>query len=243
MMADIRVGDLPQRTLRQWETRYGVSLDPSFLEGKPCIVAGRFGRGTYVLSHAHLETPGSGRANAWLRRLLQGFSKEPDAAPEAVVVSEWDLDGAPVRFTNRLFADCAARMDEVVGLGLEHGLLFRRTPWLFGWKPGTPGFAVSNLYALFRQASALSPTDEALVYWRSIAPHFHRMMCEFHKGLTGYFLAERLANTLARFDPDAVPEEGLAVERRNLFGPPPGVGGLGGELVRVLDRLLWLQLA
>lgn len=52
-------------------------------------------------------------------------------------------------------------------------------------------------------------------------------------------MAERLAATLARFDPGAVPEDRLARERRGLFGPPPGAGGACGALLAELDGLLW----
>ena len=242
MMADIKLGALPGKTLAAWEAKYGVSLDPEFLRGGPCIVSGRYGRGRYVLSHAHLETPGSGAANAWLGHILAVLCGEAPPAAPGPAAPEWDLDALPRRFEDALFADCSARMDEAVALGLENGLLYRRNPWLFGWRPGTPGFAISNLYALFRQARALAPNASAMQYWRAVAPHFHKMMLEFQKGLSGYFLAERLASTLSRFDPGAVPDKGLAIERRLLFGPPPGAGGLCGELLDLLDQLIWLLL-
>jgi hypothetical protein len=242
MMADIRVGALPGKTLAAWEAKYGVSLDPTFLMGGPCIVSGRYGQGRYVLSHAHLETPGSPVANAWLGHILAVLCGETPPAAPGPAAPEWDLGALPKRFNDAIFADCSARMDEAVALGLENGLLYRRNPWLFGWRPGTPGFAVSNLYALFRQAGAIKPNQAAMDYWRAVSPHFHRMMLEFQKGLSGYFLAERLAATLSRFDPEAVPDQGLAAERRLLFGPPPGAGGLCGELLGLLDQLIWLLL-
>lgn len=242
MMADIRVGGLPGKTLAAWEAKYGVSLDPGFLMGGPCIVSGRYGKGRYVLSHAHLETPGSAAANAWLAHILAVLCGETPPVAPGPAAPEWDLDALPICLKDAIFMDCSARMDEAVGLGLEYGLLYRRNPWLFGWRPGTPGFAVSNLYALFRQAGAVTPNAAAMDYWRAVAPHFHKMMLEFQKGLSGYFLAERLAATLSRFDPEAVPDQGLAAERRLLFGPPPGAGGLCGELLGLLDQLIWLLL-
>jgi len=242
MMADINVGSLAPGVLEWWEKKYGVSLDPSFLRGGPCMVTGAYGRGRYVLSHAHLETPASPVANAWLSHILGSLLDRPDLANPEFITPEWDLRALPALFDDPVFRDCAFLMDEAVALGLEHGLLYRRNAWLFGWRPGTPGFAVSNLYALYRQAGALAPTQEGLDYWKAVAPHFHKLMRQFHKGVTGFFLAERLAATLARFDPDAVSGQGLAAERRVLFGPPPGSGGLCGELIGLLDQLIWLLL-
>ncbi len=242
MMADIKVGALASGVLDWWKAKYGVSLDPSFLRGGPCIVSGRYGQGRYVLSHAHLETPSSAAANAWLAHILATLLRRPELARPDFIAPDWDLRALPERFDDALFRDCATRMDEIVDLGLEHGLLYRRNAWLFGWRPGTPGFAASNLYALFRQAMALDPTREAMDYWKAVAPHFHKLMRQFHKGATGYFLAERLASSLSRFDPGAVPDQGLAAERRVLFGPPPGSGGLCGELIGLLDQLIWLLL-
>jgi hypothetical protein len=64
------------------------------------------------------------------------------------------------------------------------------------------------------------------------------------KGLSGYLLAERLARTLARVDPEAVPERGLREARTTLFGPPPGSGvaggGLCGRILAVIEECICL---
>jgi hypothetical protein len=108
------------------------------------MIAGRFGRGRYVLSHAHLETPESPQANAWLAHILAVLTGNapPEAPPPAVPV--WDLAGEARRFDAPGLELAETLLDEVIELGIAHRLLFRRNPWLLGWRRGDPGFAVSN---------------------------------------------------------------------------------------------------
>ncbi len=243
MLADLDVSGLPKATLDAWRERYGLGLGPEFLGEGPCMLTGVFGRGRYVLSHAHLETPDSPQANAWLAHILAVLTAgSPPRTPPAAVPA-WDLNGEPRLFADPGLEKAQALLEEVIELGVAHRLLFRRNAWLLGWRPGAPGFAVSNLRAMLRQAGSLPPTPSGATYWCENSRGFLADMRRFHEGVSASFLDERLAATLSRFGRMALPEAALARQRLELFGPPPGVGGACGGLVGTLDELVFRMLA
>ena len=43
-------------------------------------------------------------------------------------------------------------MDAVLAAGLGLRLLLRRNTWLLGWRPGMPGFSLSNLAVMLAGA-------------------------------------------------------------------------------------------
>lgn len=238
MVADIPLASLPADTLDDWQNLYGVRLWPHFMAGQPCMVASSLGQGRAVLSYAHLETPASRAANAWLAHLVERLSGlDINAAP----VPAWDLESLPARWDDPTLAEAAERLADIVRLGQEHFLLFWRNPWLLGWRRGIPGAGITSLHALVRQIMACAPTDQAVEYWQGQAGEFARTMELFHHGLNGYLLAERLAMTLASA-PDAVCLTGLKQQKSALFGPPPASGGLYGKMLPVLEELARLVL-
>lgn len=290
LMADIPLSMVPTQTLEDWEALYGVRLAPAFSEGDPCIVAGTYGGGRYVLSHAHLETPDSPPANAWLAHLLAELAGVACPGAPAPI---WTIGGeegqpagalplhpagraAPPRtpgIGGRATVDAKLNggfggtlsprppeasvpwqsveleraMEGMLGvaqLGIQHGLLSWREPWLLGWRQGLPGAQLSGLLAMLDQARRLDPPDAARDFWAGHEAEFGRAVSLMVQGLSGYLLAERLALTLWRVDPQAVPERGLREARFSLFGPPPGTGaqdgGLCGRVLAILEEFIWL---
>ncbi len=238
MLADIALGAMPDTLLAACQERFGLTLTPDFLDGGACVIAGSFGRGRYVLSHAHLETPDSPQANAWLTHLLTLFTAG-DAFGRGIPA--WHPDRDPVRFEDTHLASARRDMTAIIASGTEARLLFRRNDWLLGWRPGMPGFPLSNLAAMLAGAAALPPTPAALAYWREAGPRFARRMSAFARRLEAFFPAQRLEITLSLVDRPAGSEPGLAAERRELFGNAPAGGGLCGELAGLLDGLLLRQ--
>ncbi|MFP5222695.1 MAG: BPL-N domain-containing protein [Acidobacteriota bacterium] len=238
MMADIPLSMVPVEALDDWEALYGVRLAPAFSLGDPCIVAGRFGQGRYVLSHAHLETPGAPEANAWLAHILAKLTGLHVAFREA---PGWAIGQGRAAKPGWDDPGLKRAMDLMLGavdLGISHGLLNWREPWLLGWRQGLPGAQLSGILAMLDQTLRLDPTPECLKFFDRRRQEFSRTMELLATGLSGYLLAERLALTLSRVDPEAVPERGLREARLNLFGPPPGAGGSSGGLCgRVLGVL------
>jgi hypothetical protein len=241
MLADIALGAMPQALLGACQERFGLTLTPEFLSGGACLIAGDFGQGRYVLSHAHLETPDSPRANAWLAHLLRLFA--PEAAMTGEVVPAWNPAGEAHCFADAHLGSARRDLESVIASGIESRLLLQRNAWLLGWRPGMPGFSLSNLTAMLAGAAALPPTDAALDYWRQVGPDFACRAGAFARRLETFFPAQRLEITLSLVERRAGTDPNLAAERRELFGASPGGGGLCGELAERLDGLLLRLLA
>jgi len=242
MMADIPLSLAPPPVLEDWEALYGVCLAPAFHEGDPCIIAGRFGAGRYVLSHAHLETPGHPEANVWLGYILAELARTPKSP--SLAAPPWNIGQGPPRADNPVLEKGMEQMLAIATLGALHGLLAWREPWLLSWRQGLPGAQLSSILAMLDCALTMPPTEASRRFFESRQNEFVRIMELLTKGLSGYLLAERLALTLTRMDPGAVPERGLRQARMDLFGPPPASGGVSGGLcggiVSILEEYIFL---
>ncbi len=239
-LADLPVAALPAGAFTEWEERYGFSLSPGFLAGQPCLIHGPHGKGGYVLSYSHLETPDSPQANAWFCHLLRelgGF------APQGESVPAWDPDRAPPLWRDAGLAAVRAALADLLQTGLSAGLFFRRAPWLLGWRTGLPGAALAALRGQLSLALSREPGREAARYWRERKGDFLPLFAAFAGRASSYLLAERLAMTLAKALPEALAPEKLSAERAALFGSAmnPGAGGLYGRILPVLEELVFLQ--
>ena len=241
-LADIPLRSLPEDIFATWQEVYGVNMRADFLYGQPCVLTGHYGEGRYVLSYSHLETPDSPAANAWLAHILRELAV---LQPESDSAGVWDVDHMPLRWphTARTAPLYAARKAclKLMHLGAEHNLLFRRTPWLYGWRTGIPGSALNNLHTALSTALSLPPNDAALAFWKERRDTVARILPLFASGVEGYLLAERLATTLSSSMPDAVDRRGLKAQRESLFGLPMEGGGMYQELLDVADELVFLQ--
>lgn len=235
MLADIALGAMSEERLSACRRQFGLRLTPAFLEDGACVVSGGFGRGRYVLSHAHLETPDSPEANAWLAHVLSRLSRLDGLSDR---VPAWNPAAESIRFDDPALAAARRAMERAIEAGLAARLLFRRNSWLLGWRPGVPGFPLTNLAAMLAGAAALAPTDAALAYWREVGPAFASRLAAFADRLEVYFPARRLEITLSLVDGPARPDAGLVAAGQELFGRGPAGGGVCGELVAVLDGLL-----
>jgi hypothetical protein len=243
-LADLAIADLPPDTFAIWNDMYGVSITPTFLAGQPCVVYGHFEAGEYVLSYSHLETPDSPEANRWLAHLLRQLA---DFEPACEHIPPWSVhacqERAAVLWEDPLLAKIDDDFESIRLTGLTHGLLFERTAWLMGWRSGIPGASLNNLWAALQAIREAKPCDAAQVF---LAQHGERLCSAislFRKDCTQYFLAERLAQTVSRFMPEAVSPELLNDQRMALFGPPIHTGGLYKAIMDPLDELVYLQLA
>ncbi|WP_457570643.1 BPL-N domain-containing protein [Desulfovulcanus sp.] len=77
-VTDLNLSDLEPQDLRKWEKLYKINLNPSIIQGEPCLIQGKFGQGEYILSYAHLETPNSPSANKLLWIILSTWLKKED---------------------------------------------------------------------------------------------------------------------------------------------------------------------
>lgn len=258
-VADLPLSALPHGTFDEWSTLYNIHLRPTFLEGQPCIVHGKHGQGTYTLSYSHLETPNSPVANAWLVHLIEELTANDGQGIKATshTVPEWDLETLPNAWpsvcpcgdgTGEIAAyakeihSLRERMAGIMRTGMEQSLLFRRNAWLIGWRTGIAGGNLNNLHAAMVSVASTPPNSAAIAFWCRHREKFLHDFNIFHKGVTGYLLAERLAMTLAKSLPDMVSLRILTEQREALFGGHMESGGLYVEILKVLDELLFLQL-
>lgn len=254
-VADLPLDTLPPGTFAEWEDLYGIRLRPTFLAGQPCILHGACGKGSYTLSYTHLETPESPQANLWLAHLVERLTDGPTASggpsgpggpgglrAATPLVPAWKLDALPARWHDGGLLRARALFDDIVTIGINHCLFFRRNSWLIGWRAGIPGANLNNLHAAVCTAVSTPPTPAAEAYWNERKEDFLHRLALFHKGVTGYLLAERLAMTLSKTFPETVSRHSLKEQRAALFGPPMASGGLYAELLDVLDQLVFLQL-
>ncbi|QJT10563.1 BPL-N domain-containing protein [Oceanidesulfovibrio marinus] len=238
-IADLPIASLPSGTFQDWEQVYGLTLKPDFIRGQPCIVAGTFGKGRYVLSYAHLETPASPQANGWLAHILATLTGETPLVRE---VPPWNLCSMPAQWEHPLLDRAGAVMRELLDLGRDHFLLFDRNDWLLGWRAGIPGSHLNHLCAMLQQCRAMEPSDEAIRVLEEEATAFERALTGFHDEVSSYLLAERLAMTLSRTYPDAVSQKALQERREAIFGQAMEQSGLYADLLSTLDRVLWRQM-
>lgn len=236
LVADMPLGAMSGEALAACRERFGVDPAPAFLDGGACLVTGLFGKGRYVLSHAHLETPGSPQANHWLSHVLTCFAGGERFGD---TIAAWEPDTTPVRFDDVFLERARRDMAELVAAGLAQHLLFRRTSWLVGWRPGLPGFSLTSLAAGLAGAAELPPTEAAVAYWHEAGPAFASRFAGFARRLEAFFPATRLCLTRLLTGESFFGAAALAVERRELFGDSPAGGGICGELTGLLDGLLW----
>lgn len=238
-ISDLPLSSVPSHAFKDWLTQYGVNLSADFLTSSELVVHGGCGKGEYLLSYSHLETPDSPQANEWLCRILSLFT---GAHVQERTVPPWDLSAVPASAAaaqsgvNAAFADMRGIMD----LAVEHRLFFRRTSWLTGWKPGLPGIMCNNLLASLHEALALPPTQEALAFWETRSGEFTALCSDFFAGAEGYLLAARLAETLRPTMPGTVDTETLLRERDRVFGHPMGGGGVIGSMQSLIDEYIYL---
>lgn len=232
--ADLEWSGITPQEAGRWEELYGINLDPQRLRGEPCIVRGKFGRGRFVLSYAHLETPDSPQANALLARLL---GLERNAA-----VPAWDLSLEAPLWPDPALDAMRRDLSELIAFGQGHFLLSWRTPWLLGWRRGVPGSPLNFLLAMVWQARHAEPTPEAADHWTAHGGACRALCREFCGRARQYLLEERRILATSPSSPESSASPSLQRSKQELFGKFPGYGGLYGEILQTLDEVLWLQL-
>lgn len=245
-VSDLNWEDIRNRAPHAWQQLYGINLNPDLLVGEPAVISGAYGqggRGRYILSYAHLESPNAPAANFWLGHMLSLLLGQAPSqpSPEAGTVPEWDLRNAPTLWEDPRLARMDAHLNAVITLGMRHFLFCWRRPWLLGWRRGLPGFVLTTLFAQIKTAASHAPTREVLVFWDEHGPETERLLCEFVKLMSTYLLNERLAlHNSPPSSPEACTDAAQQALRKRMVGRFPGYGGLFSRIVKALDEVLWL---
>lgn len=239
-VADMPFSSMPADILSEWKTMYGVTLRPSLLDGRPCAVTGTCGRGEWLLSYSHLETPsgafpGSEQAGSWLMHILRRWCGAP---ADLSSVPPLDFAALPVLWEDKTLLASRASLDELLSLACALGLLFPRNSWLLGWRSGVPGAQFNSLNAALSTTLSLPPDKRRLRLWNERRSDFEKAFSLFFQGARSWLLARRLADTLADSAPGMLPRELLVDQRRALFGSPMFGGGLSEQLLDTLEELV-----
>lgn len=239
-VADMPFSSMPADILTEWDAMYGVRLRPSILDGRPCAVAGTYGKGTWLLSYSHLETPsgafpGSEQAGSWLVHILRRWC---DETLDMSKLPPLDFRALPVRWEDDVLLEARVSLDALLGLAGELGLLFPRNSWLLGWRSGVPGAQFNSLNAALSTTLSLTPDKNRLRLWNERRNEFENAFSLFFQGARSWLLARRLADTLADSAPGMLPRELLVDQRRALFGSPMFGGGLSEQLLDMLEELV-----
>ena len=241
---DMALALLPPEVLAEWRAVYGVDLRPTLLDNQPCVATGTRGRGSWLISYSHLETPpaeqdgssGADGANRWFLHILEQWTGESLAG---VKIPAWRPDDLPVRWEDADLLKARADLADLINQAAALGLLFRRASWLMGWKPGVPGGQINNLRAALGAAVALEPTHARVARWRELLPEFRPGFARFRQAARSWLLARRLADTLDDSLPGMLPKALLIDQKNMLFGSPMSGGGLCGRLLDILESLLF----
>lgn len=250
-LADLPFSSLPEHILENWKKLYGIDASLDFLDGQPLAICGQYGNGRYVLSYSHLETPASPDANQILLAILEDLAGcRIGQEVRQTAIPAWDLDlpgrdgptdkHGPEGDLGLIVNQALTRTRELLDLGVELHLFFRRTSWLWGWQAGLPGAALNSLHAALCTIAELPVTDRAIAYWQARAGEFARLCNDLAEGARGYLLASRLGETLAGFHPDAIKRQELEKQRQALFGHPMHGGGMIARLLDIAGELCFL---
>ena len=242
-LADLPIASLPPHIFATWESLYGFSITPTYLEGQPCMVHSQHGAGTYTLSYSHLETPDSPDANLWLVHIIKELA---GLSSRTTHIPAWEMADDPARWPagpeGTLLDVIEAHITAVASTGLEQGLFFRRNSWLLGWRAGIPGANINSLLTAIRVIRRSPACAASFAFIKEHGPVLAQKAALFARAGQEYLLAERLAQTLGKTLPDVIPPTMLKEQRAALFGPPMKAGGLFHEIMIPLDRLAYLQL-
>ena len=257
-VADIPIQKLPSSALEDWYNLYGIVLRPSLLDGQPAVINGNYGKGEYILSYCHLETPDSPFANAIFAHILRTCleNHDPNFSDETSQAFEINNTGlaknilntekycptwidSEIQNTWAILQELYDGLEELFKLGVDLHLLFPRTPWLYGWHTSVPGSHLNALrVALLR--SLLLPTNKRREhYMMTKGVSFAENMIVFVSGAKSWLLAKRLSETIT--ETDVIPTHILHAQKQELFGLHMSGGGLCGLLIDWLDEFLFLQ--
>ncbi|WP_045218091.1 hypothetical protein [Desulfonatronum thioautotrophicum] len=240
-VSDLALEQIAEQERCSWERLYGINLNPELLRDEPCIVTGPANDGRYILSYAHLETPGAPAANSWLGHMLSFLLGQPPHLSENLEAPAWNLALTPVLWEDPYLTRIAGHLEAIINLGIRHFLLFWRHPWLLGWRRGIPGFVLTTLYSQTQTIRSLPPHASTEIFWARHRQDTEVLVQEFRRKMEAYLIAERLVMQRTPSSPEGSACDEVQNQRRELIGRFPGYGGLFGRIANQLDDLVWRQ--
>ncbi|MBQ7457446.1 MAG: hypothetical protein IJS54_07580 [Desulfovibrio sp.] len=240
-LGDLPLSSIPERIVSLWHAEYGLDLSSNFLCDKALVVEGLYGKGRYVLSYSHLETPQSPDANNLLAHILTQMTQIP--LPQTILPA-WILESPSVWESNAFVEPLLkARyvIKTLIALALEHHLFFERTSWLYGWASGIPGAMLNSLHAAIVTLLSIPPSPKALSYFAEVREHFTRILPIFAAAAEESLLTSRITSVLGHVLPHGIRQKDRTNRQEAIFGSPIHGGGLLGSLLGILEEMLYLS--
>ncbi len=260
-LSDLPLKKLPPSTLEDWYNLYGVNLRPNLLNNQPCIIGGDYGKGQYILSYSHLETPYSHDVNSILQQILKqyltvptefgdlpnkndeeyleisGKSKKNNALNTIEFNVNWLMPENNADF--KLIETLYYELNSVFSLAEDLHLLFPRNIWLYGWHSSIPGSQLNALRIALMRSLHLPSTEGRVNFLAHQGISFQKNMHIFVQGAKNWLLAKKLSLTLT--DSEIISDKIIQEQKKELFGQNMLGGGLCGALIQELDRFLFLE--
>lgn len=239
-LSDLPLSKMPQAFWTKFVCRNDSPAAFHFPLNQPLAITGMYGKGRFVLSYAHLETPGSFAANKFLWNTL---SRWTDLEGISEVGAVWDtLSGKQQESSSNSGIAIIKKMRrdllELVDCGIELGWLFKRKSWLLGWRPGFPGMILNHLLAFFEELSFAESGLQTNLWLEKREKELVELFCQFIEAARDFFWQARILQTLK---PAAANRETLFAASKKYFGHPMHGGGLAEELLLLFDELFYEQ--
>lgn len=241
-LADLPLAAIPTKIRLNWQQSGFLAGDLHLPAGHPLTVTGAYGQGRYLLSYAHLETPASPQANAWLAGLLREYGGLSAVTPS---IPDWNFSPlAPAA------ADCSftqaikkfyRQLSNTFSLGYQLGIFFKRANWLTGWLPGVQGMLFNHLASCLFTLQSMSPTADALAFWQDNEETFSVQYHKFISDAQAFLCDYKLKNTLAANNCNMLDEEYFHNKKTATFGLPMNGGGLAQSILDRLEKMIFIS--
>lgn len=236
-LADLPLSALPKDFLEHWAK--SKELDPKFgfPGGEPLVLKGAYGKGSYLLSYAHLETPASPEANAWLIRLLADAAElfaEKKVIPEWCTHNDLTVKQNSENSLKEQILDSFVNLCQFIEKAIELGLLFKRKEWLLGWQSGFSGIPCNNLLA----AMAFLVDEQVLSPAPIFQEKFAKLFSDFLNMAYTWLWSWKLEKALSASE--HLQSSELAQKQLEIFGNPMLGGGLLEDLLNIVEEQIWL---
>jgi hypothetical protein len=246
-LADLAYSDLKSLHVpwREWETAYGINLNPVRLMGQPAILELRLGKGKLILSYPHLETPGDELANRLFANLLVYLGSSSGAGP-----SGGRSDPGPPRPTNgppsaeavSILRGTLQLVEDLIHFGERNLLWSWRAPWLLQWRRGLRGLEYGMLAvmlrSLLREAEKHSHSGGRTTLWMDECRGLERDANDFCRRAARLLIEEKVALQSGQLSKLGSVNTAVDRLRRELFGDKMSHSGLCGAIFDRLDRML-----
>ncbi|MGC9196295.1 MAG: BPL-N domain-containing protein [Syntrophobacteraceae bacterium] len=239
-VADIRVSDIDGSvSWGELEKLYGINLDPARLQGQPALIEARRGKGSLILSYAHLETPG----DFWGNRLFFNILKYLDdslacADPDRQNTADRLLSGAGQRANAGLpsspIVKARQAAADLIAFGEANLLWNWRKPWLLYWRRGVRGFEYGSLFVTLCCLAELE-TKSGSVEGGAELEQRTLEFCELARQL---LFEEKMATGTGALSKLGRVNDKIDSLRALLFGAKMNHAGLCSRLFEHIDRML-----